>query len=341
MTLNETKTKTKYRYLGFHINEFMEHKYTIREITKSASRALSAVYTKFLSCGGMSFDVYTKLYKTLIEPVLLHGAGLWGHNNWREVQTIQNKACRLFMGSSSNASNVAVLGDMGYKTTKSTELLETYRLFLRVRYTYDYRITHKVHMWGMNISRSWDKKCYEIAHKLGIHDIIDSQYSNRHKIYDIKTKLCEIEKQEWVEKLYQDRNEANAVKFPGVISHQNDRPNGDTVSQPVKAWNTGSVCVIAQCLKHLETVTRVDVVWDAYIDNYSLKAATRSKREREYEDESRVKTKFLKSFLRDDNNKKELFSFLSQHLAQQNFEEKVVVATNAQDVLCYPPRDDV
>ena len=135
-----------YRYLGLHINEFMEHKFTIREITKSASRALSAVYTKFLSCGGMSFDVYTKLYKTLIEPVLLHGAGLWGHNNWREVQTIQNKACRLFMGSSSNASNIAVLGDMGFKTTKSAELLETYRLFLRVRYTYDYRITHKVHM---------------------------------------------------------------------------------------------------------------------------------------------------------------------------------------------------
>ncbi|CAC5406288.1 unnamed protein product [Mytilus coruscus] len=202
-----------YRYLGLHINEFMEHKYTIREITKSASRALSAVYTKFLSCGGMSFEVYTKLYKTLIEPVLLYGAGLWGHNNWREVQTIQNKACRLFMGSSSNASNVAVLGDLGYKTTKSAELLETYRLFLRVRYTYDYRITHKVHMWGMNISRSWDKKCYEIAHKLGIHVIIDSQNSNRHKIYDIKTKLCEIEKQEWVEKLYQDRNEPNALKM--------------------------------------------------------------------------------------------------------------------------------
>lgn len=109
MTLNETNTKiihfrnkkaptsdfnfkcgdmsisfdNAYRYLGLHINEFMEHKYTIREITKSASWALSAVYTKFLTCGGMSFDVYTKLYKTLIEPVLLHRVGLWGHNNWR------------------------------------------------------------------------------------------------------------------------------------------------------------------------------------------------------------------------------------------------------------------
>ena len=51
-------------------------------------------------------------------------------------------------------------------------------------------------MWGMNTSRSRDKKCYEIAQQLGIHDVIDSQYSYRHQIYDIKTKLCEIEKQE-------------------------------------------------------------------------------------------------------------------------------------------------
>lgn len=33
-------------------------------------------------------------------------------------------------------------------------------------------------MCSMNIFRSWDKTCYEIAHKLDVHDIIDSQYSN-------------------------------------------------------------------------------------------------------------------------------------------------------------------
>ncbi|CAC5391639.1 unnamed protein product [Mytilus coruscus] len=32
---------------------------------------------------------------------------------------------------------------------------------------------------------------------------------------------------------------------------------------------------------------------------------------------------------------------VARQLAQQNFAEKVVVATNTQDVLCYPPRDDV
>ena len=49
-------------------------KFAVNELTKSASRALSALYTKFLNVGGMDYDVFCKLY----EPVLLYGAGLWG-----------------------------------------------------------------------------------------------------------------------------------------------------------------------------------------------------------------------------------------------------------------------
>ncbi|CAC5388313.1 unnamed protein product [Mytilus coruscus] len=73
--------------------------------------------------------------------------------------------------------------------------------------------------------------------------------------------------------------------------------------------------------KQLETVTRVD------IDN-SLKAATRSKRgkgiRRRVQGQNKIPQNWQnwQSFLRDDDNKKELFSFLSQQLAQQNFEKK-------------------
>ena len=80
----------------------------------------------------MSFDVCTKLYKTLVEPVLFYGGGIWGHSNWKEVQTVQNKACRLFSGRSSNASNIAVRGDMGFCSAKYTGMLETFRLLLVV-----------------------------------------------------------------------------------------------------------------------------------------------------------------------------------------------------------------
>ena len=33
-------------------------KFAVNELTKSASRALSALYTKFLNVGGMDYDVF-------------------------------------------------------------------------------------------------------------------------------------------------------------------------------------------------------------------------------------------------------------------------------------------
>ena len=73
ITVNETKTKvlhfrpkakiatdiifkcgnqkidvdSSYKYLGFWMNEFLDMKFSIREIAKSASRALGAIYSKF------------------------------------------------------------------------------------------------------------------------------------------------------------------------------------------------------------------------------------------------------------------------------------------------------
>ena len=91
---------------------------------------------------------------------------------------LQNKACRLFLGCASNASNVASQGDMGYYSSKSIQSIETFRLFLRLCITCDTRLTYKIHMWSRNISRSWDKNCIEKANNLDIMDIINNPYSN-------------------------------------------------------------------------------------------------------------------------------------------------------------------
>ena len=53
-------------------------KFSIREIAKSASRALGAIYSKFLCAGGMNISVYTKLVEAMVEPMLFFCSGIWG-----------------------------------------------------------------------------------------------------------------------------------------------------------------------------------------------------------------------------------------------------------------------
>ena len=66
-----------YKYFGLWFQEHLDMKFAITELAKSASRALSALYTQFLHVGGVPYDVFCKLYQSLVEPVLFCGAGIW------------------------------------------------------------------------------------------------------------------------------------------------------------------------------------------------------------------------------------------------------------------------
>ena len=83
--------------------------------------------------------------------------------------------------------------------------------------------------------------------------------------------------------------------------------------------------------------SRVDVVWDAYLPG-SVEATTRKKRGegvRGRVSPSNTIPKNCKGFLRDDNNKTELFTFLAQQVIGITVEEsKVVYATSEQNVMC-------
>ena len=71
-------------------------KYATSELAKSASRALLILYAKFKNSGGMAYDVYYKLYTSLVQPILSYCSVIWGLTNYSKINTVQNKACRYF-----------------------------------------------------------------------------------------------------------------------------------------------------------------------------------------------------------------------------------------------------
>lgn len=57
-----------YKYLGLWFQEHLDMKFATSELAKSASRALSALYTKYLYLGRMTYNTFKKLYESLVEP---------------------------------------------------------------------------------------------------------------------------------------------------------------------------------------------------------------------------------------------------------------------------------
>ena len=66
----------KYKYLGFWFTEHLDMSFPVRELAKAASRAVRALATKYYAVGGLPYTVFTKLYESLVEPILFYCSGI-------------------------------------------------------------------------------------------------------------------------------------------------------------------------------------------------------------------------------------------------------------------------
>ena len=66
----------QYKYLGLIIDEFLDYNVTVKHISKHASRALGSIIAKSKSLGGLPFKCFSKLYDSLVLPILTYGAAI-------------------------------------------------------------------------------------------------------------------------------------------------------------------------------------------------------------------------------------------------------------------------
>ena len=104
----------RYTYLGITLNEYLDYNVTAKCVSQSASRALGLLIAKYKCIGGMSYDVFSKLYDTLVWPVISYGAAIWGSKSFSCINAVQNRAMRFFLGVGKYTPTAAVSGDMGW-----------------------------------------------------------------------------------------------------------------------------------------------------------------------------------------------------------------------------------
>jgi hypothetical protein len=87
-----------YKYLGLWINEFLDTQTMVKELANSATRALGKITVKLKAMGGLTYSGYTKLYNSIVDPILTYASGVWGTKEYKILNTVQNKARRQYLG---------------------------------------------------------------------------------------------------------------------------------------------------------------------------------------------------------------------------------------------------
>lgn len=184
---------THYKYLGFTFDEFMNFD-GVKILAASASRALGSVINKLKVCKDLGYSTYTQLYDACVSPVLNYAAGVWGAKQIPALEAVENRAIRCFLGVHKFVPVLAAQGDMGWVPGSILRKSEMVRLWNRIIYMPDNRITKKVFLWSKSNS-PWAAELQATFNEAQLQYIF---HNNLHcNIKDIQTKLLSKFKDKW------------------------------------------------------------------------------------------------------------------------------------------------
>mgnify|MGYP000016448854 CR=1 FL=1 len=66
------------------------------EVKTFCRACIGLLIAKYMSAGGFTYDVYTKLYNSLVWPVIEYGGAVWGLKSFSCINPVHNRAMRLY-----------------------------------------------------------------------------------------------------------------------------------------------------------------------------------------------------------------------------------------------------
>lgn len=132
----------KFCYLGLELNSKGTFKDAIDRLYNKAFRAYMSLKENFSFNNGTPVKVLTKLYETMIQPILLYGCELWGIHGWRlnqvacirnfmlsknnKFEIFHNKFCKQSLGLNNQAPDILAKAELGRYPLMGNIIKHTY-----------------------------------------------------------------------------------------------------------------------------------------------------------------------------------------------------------------------
>lgn len=159
------KIVDKYMYLGMLMTEHLDFETTAKHVAQSASRALGLLIARCKLAGGLPYAVFTKLYDSMVWPVIGYSACIWGYKQYSCITAVQNRAIRFFLGVGKYTPNAALLGEMGWDPSYIRQLECIVRHYKRISNTNASRLNKRIALWADSLASLRCKNWFYIVQK--------------------------------------------------------------------------------------------------------------------------------------------------------------------------------
>jgi hypothetical protein len=171
---NELETVEAYKYLGVIFHEKHDFSNNCDALAKGAGRALGSIINKIHNYKEFGFKSFEKLYNSCVIPILDYCASVWGNKHFQQIDNIQNRAMRYFMGVHRFTPVLAMLGDTGWLPSRYRRWTSMLRLWNRLVCMDTNRLTYKLFETDYRqCSNNWCSDLKTVMYTLGLNDNFD------------------------------------------------------------------------------------------------------------------------------------------------------------------------
>jgi hypothetical protein len=192
----------KYKYLGLWLHEHLEWKYTVNELYQTANRSLNVLICRYYNLGGVSVDIFKKLFDSYVKPIMTYGSAIWGLNQYPNMKRLQLRAAKFILGIPRRCSNASSLGDLGWEPYTVLLKTEAVRYLCRLRNMDVSRFPKQIHLWTLSLSgKSWEKRMKKLTTDLDMDYVWHTELINSKETARVAAQnLAVFERGKW----YQD-----------------------------------------------------------------------------------------------------------------------------------------
>ena len=171
---------TYYKYLGVYLDQYLTFEKSTTVLANAAGRALGSMINKYKSMGEMGYNTYTKLFESLVCPVMDYGSSIWGGKSYDCLNNVFNRAQRFFTGVHRLCPIDGFTGDMGWVSNRVRWKVDALRLWNRLLKTDNSRLVYKIFEWDMLCHHGDNKANFSSSIKQILCEIkLKTSYKNR------------------------------------------------------------------------------------------------------------------------------------------------------------------
>ena len=172
----ELELVSTYKYLGFTLSELGHFMPGVNMLSEAAGRALGGLIAKVKCLNDVGYVTFTKMYQAGVTPIMDYGSEIWGFQNYKKPNSIQNRAIRYYLGVHRFAPNPSIQGDIGWVPPQYRCHYNMIRYWNRLINMNDDRLTKVVFNWDYRLqNNNWSTDIKAILNMTNLSETFDTQ----------------------------------------------------------------------------------------------------------------------------------------------------------------------